>query len=238
MVQFNYVDNGTHRKELDIMVIFATSDLHGNKVLMNRLREVENMADLLLICGDIGGKDIRNKTLQEFSKYQTEDCDYLCGILDKMNIPSRFILGNDDWFEYDSQYHLTQPEEINGVNLIPFEYVLITPFNTNREVNENKLMYEIGKVKADRNSIIVAHTPPYGVGDILLNGTRCGSKSVREWITRTQPKMWLCGHIHENNFADYIGDSLVCNCACWYSDCTLKGWLIDTDKMDYSAVTI
>jgi Icc-related predicted phosphoesterase len=41
----------------DDMKIFATSDIHGNKTIMNKLFDAyENSeAELLLVCGDIGG---------------------------------------------------------------------------------------------------------------------------------------------------------------------------------------
>ena len=114
----------------------------------------------------------------------------------------------------------------------------MTPFNTNREVNENKLNYELHKLKADSNSIIVAHTPPLGAGDILYSGIRCGSKSVRNWIEEVQPKIWLNGHIHEDNSVTQIGATLVINCSCDYTDNILKGWLVDTDTMDFKEVKI
>lgn len=220
------------------MKIFATSDIHGNRTIMDKLKIIAPKVDLVLICGDIGGKDTINKTFLQFSVSQKEDADYLCEVLSKIETKSRFILGNDDWFEYESGYYLNSPEDIEGIHLIPFEFVLITPFNTNREVNENKLTYELCKLSADRKSIIVAHTPPIGVGDILYNGTHCGSKAVRGWIEKNEPLIWFCGHIHENNTVAMIGRTLVFNCACWYQDNTLKGWIVDTDTLDYKKIRL
>ena len=77
----------------------------------------------------------------------------------------------------------------------------------------------------------MAHTPPYCAGDILFNGTHCGSKSIKYWIEQVQPMIWLCGHIHENNGVNKIGETWVINCACWYTDNLLKGWLIDTENL-------
>ena len=191
------------------MKIFATADLHGNRIIMDKLNKIDGKYDLILICGDIGGKDIRGKTIQEFSVHQKEDAKYLCSILEKMNTESRFILGNDDWFEMSHDKYLKSTEVIGGLQFIPFEFVSITPFKTNREVNENKINYELHKLKADTNSIIVAHTPPLGAGDILYSGGRCGSKSIRTWIEEIQPMLWLNGHIHENNSVTMIDDTIV-----------------------------
>ena len=200
------------------MKIFVTSDIHGNRKIVDKLNIVAADVDLILVCGDIGGKGGRGKTFRQFSEYQKRDADYLSSVLKDIKTESRFILGNDDWFEYADSHYLQKAETIGSFNFIPFEYVLLTPFNTNREVNDNKLEYELGKLCADRNSVMVAHTPPLGAGDILYNGSHCGSRSVRVWIEEVQPKLWLCGHIHEDNSAAWIGDTLVLNCACNYLD--------------------
>lgn len=204
---------------------------------MDKLKLID--ADIILICGDIGGKGSRGKTFREFSAYQKESADYLCSVLDEIQpIRSAFILGNDDWFEYENPYYLQHQTVIDGLSFIPFEYVLLTPFNTNREVNENKLEYELMKLDADRNSIIVAHTPPWGAGDLLYNGRHCGSLRVREWIEEVQPMIYLCGHIHEDNSVHKIGNTLVFNCACMFQTNELKGWLINTDALTYEEITI
>jgi Icc-related predicted phosphoesterase len=223
------------------MKIFATSDIHGNRDIIDKLPSIVNRGELLLICGDIGTKNIRRSTLQEFSKYQQKDADYLLSILNDLPIPARFILGNDDWFEIEDENvnYLSKREKIGEVDLIPFEYVLTTPFSTNREVNENRLNYELHKLSVDKSSIIVAHTPPYGAGDILRGGLHCGSASVKAWIEETQPRIWLCGHIHENNDVKRFGKTYIFNCACYYTDNKLKGWIIDTDDpADYRKIEI
>lgn len=220
------------------MKLFATSDIHGNKHIIDKLKAVAPLVDLILICGDIGGKDTRGKTFRQFSEHQKQDADHLASVLSALNTPSRFILGNDDWFEYDNEHYLNKAEIIGGLTFIPFEHVLMTPFNTNREVNENRLRYELDKLPADGNSIIVAHTPPWMSGDTLYNGRHCGSLSVREWIEATQPKLWLCGHIHEDNSANHIGNTLILNCACQHQTDILKGWIVDTDTLIFEEIKI
>lgn len=38
------------------MRIFATSDIHGNMALIAKLKEMAPICDIILICGDVGGK--------------------------------------------------------------------------------------------------------------------------------------------------------------------------------------
>ena len=219
------------------MKIFATSDIHGIYNIMDKIKNIANNVDLILICVDIGGKDLSARTFTEYSKYQKQHAEYLCNnVIDKIDTPCRFILGNDDWFEFESKYYLTKKEVINDIELIPFEFVKITPFETNREANESKLIYELNKLEVTQNSIIVAHTPPLGAGDILYNGEHCGSKSIKYWIKNTQPKIWFCGHIHEDNSVSKINNTLVVNCACRYPNDTLKGWIVDSDTLEHEKV--
>ncbi|MCL1913690.1 MAG: metallophosphoesterase family protein [Eubacteriaceae bacterium] len=217
------------------MKIFATSDIHGNRKIIDKLPQIAQKAEMLIICGDIGGKNGLPK-LGHLSKAQKEDCEYLTAVLDSISIPSWFILGNDDWFdigEEGNKHYLRRREVVGGIDLIPFEHVLITPFNSNRETNENKIEYELAKFgDLGNNSVVVAHTPPYGAGDMLATGSRSGSRAAQEWIWDKKPMIWLNGHIHEDNSVNQINGTYVVNCSCNYPDGILRGWLINTNKLD------
>ena len=46
--------------------------------------------------------------------------------------------------------------------------------------------------------ILITHSPPKGIGDVTSGGLSVGSTAVRNTITRLQPQLALCGHIHES----------------------------------------
>lgn len=52
------------------MKMFATSDIHGNKAVIHELVQAfeESNADLLLVCGDIGGKYYSTSLFSRFSE--------------------------------------------------------------------------------------------------------------------------------------------------------------------------
>jgi len=219
------------------MKIFATSDIHGNRTIIDKIEHIASRADMIVICGDVGGKEFRRgDTLNDVSLRQKKDADHLVDRMKKLSVPFRFILGNDDWFEHDDEHHLKYTENISGHDLVPFELVPITPFNTNREANENKIRYELSKLTADRKSIIVAHAPPYRCTDTLYNGGHAGSRAARDWIIDVRPRIWLCGHIHEDHGAGLINDTLVLNCSCDHLNDELRGWIIDLDSLEYEKV--
>lgn len=58
--------------------------------------------------------------------------------------------------------------------------------------------------------ILVTHGPPWGVGD-LCRGGHVGCAAQREWILDHQPKLVVCGHIHEGYGLYMLGDTLVVN---------------------------
>ena len=218
------------------MKIFATSDIHGNKqIVSNLVTAYENSdADLLLICGDIGGKSHRTLTIEEFGIKQREDYDYLTSELRQCTKPFYCLLGNDDWFDVDDDYCLSTGQTVGSI--VAFDWVNFTPFNTNREANENKMGYELGKLNITTETLVMAHCPPYMAQDKILSGKHVGSKSVKKYIESNQPKIWLCGHIHEDFGISKLGNTLVVNCACDHLKDRLRGVVVDTETMDYNFI--
>lgn len=50
-----------------------------------------------------------------------------------------------------------------------------------------------------RHTILVTHSPPYGVGlDVCRDGRKVGSKAIMNFIMYQKPKLSLHGHIHES----------------------------------------
>ena len=94
------------------MKIFATADLHGNKKIMEKLKTLASEVDLILVCGDVGGKSYHNVSFSQLSDFQMADADYLCRVLKTMDTQCRFILGNDDWFECENPFYLQAAEVI------------------------------------------------------------------------------------------------------------------------------
>lgn len=118
-------------------------------------------------------------------------------------------------------------------NIKVFDYVSITPFSTNREANENKIEYELMKLGIDEKSIVMVHCPPYMAQDKIHSGANVGSKSARKCIESFRPKIWFCGHIHEDFGVSRIGTTLVVNCACDHTKSALKYVIVDSDSMEY-----
>jgi Icc-related predicted phosphoesterase len=67
--------------------------------------------------------------------------------------------------------------------------------------NKSTIEEDLKKFKVSEKSIVSCHMPPNGLSlDVCSDGSRVGSKSVREWIEKNQNSICLvlCGHIHES----------------------------------------
>ncbi len=77
--------------------------------------------------------------------------------------------------------------------------------NERRSLKLNRLLRE------NKGAVLICHNPPYGVVDKAFNGKHVGSKILRDAIKKHQPKLVLCGHIHEAVGEGKIGKTKVIN---------------------------
>ncbi len=49
----------------------------------------------------------------------------------------------------------------------------------------------------DKCDIVINHSPPYGILDQIVEGTNVGCAIFRERLEEINPKLVICGHIHE-----------------------------------------
>ena len=70
------------------------------------------------------------------------------------------------------------------------------------------------------HTVAVIHAPPFGTRcDVLFDGRHIGSKALRCWIEKHQPRLTLHGHVHESpkisgTFVDRIGATTIVNPGC------------------------
>lgn len=75
--------------------------------------------------------------------------------------------------------------------------VPVTPFGSwSFDLTEAEAETLLDQVKAA--DILVSHSPPKGLGDVTSGGLSVGSVAIRAAIERLQPRLALCGHIHDS----------------------------------------
>lgn len=68
------------------------------------------------------------------------------------------------------------------------ELLMITPY-------ADDALYSL--LSVEDPDIIALHTPPYGLCDIMYDGSHSGSPAAARLVAEKKPEVVLCGHIHE-----------------------------------------
>jgi len=91
-----------------------------------------------------------------------------------------------------------QTMQVDGYTIAGLGYSNPTPFNTPGEYTETELAERLSPFAGLSLLVMVCHCPPFGTKlDRARENQHFGSKSIRDFIDRTQPEYFFCGHIHE-----------------------------------------
>jgi Icc-related predicted phosphoesterase len=198
--------------------IIAISDMHGV------LPEIEP-CDLLILGGDIAPFHDHSLIFQR-SWFETNFRSWC------EEVPARAIVlvaGNHDFIFEANRFFSEKLQDmipnlvylenddcvigkdnlkVWGSPYVPAHDLINWAFLTNELQLER--MYE--EVPSDVD-ILISHSPAYGCGDKIIgpNGFYAGSGSLRKKIKEIEPKVFICGHIHEGYGAYKIKDTLVYN---------------------------
>src|SRR5262249_38983069 len=88
--------------------------------------------------------------------------------------------------------------EIAGVHVAALGYSNPTPFDTPGEYSEQEIAARLTKFAELSPLVLICHAPPLDTAlDRVHEGLHAGSRAVREFIEKHQPRDFFCGHIHE-----------------------------------------
>jgi len=163
------------------------------------------------------------------------------------------ICGNDDPWSLDeplrNSRRLTfcddQVVEVGGHELLSLSYANRTPWDSERELDEDELYRRIERLASQlerpEHAIFNLHVPPYDSGldvapqlddelkPVMSGGAPVsipvGSTAVRQAIEEFQPLLSLHGHIHECRGATTIGRTLAVNPGSDYASGRIDGWV-------------
>jgi len=167
--------------------------------------------------------------------------NYICpektfDFLNDLSLPVLAVRGNSDpvYIEkYFEKFSNLTSLHLNRVTLqsIPFAGISGTiplPFRNRVGWRENYLMEKVAPL-IDSQTIFVGHTPPWGILDQVVGRFHSGSKMVRKLIEQKQPRLVICGHIHEAAGVENIGETVIVNCSLPKSE---KGMMVEVGQKD------
>ena len=187
------------------MRILAFSDLHHSRARAGVLVEAAEQADLVVGAGDFCN--------------MRKDLDAALALLAGITAPFVVVPGNAE--SVTELEHAALPNmrvlhgaslEIVGLKIFGLGYgVPETPFGTwSCDLSEAQAAAMLTAfTDAD---VLITHSPPKGVADVTSMGQSVGSTAIRNAITQNQPRLALCGHIHDSWGAEgRIGETHVVN---------------------------
>jgi uncharacterized protein len=172
------------------MKILAFSDLHLARARAEEIVAASRVADLVIGAGDF--------------------CNMRKGIAEAMAMlggiekPLVLVPGNNESLEElrmaaPAGAHVLHGEsvDIDGVTFFGIGGgIPVTPFGAwSWDIPEDEAAELLAR--ADGADVIVSHSPPKGIADRTSGGISVGSTAVRDAIARVQPKLVVCGHIHD-----------------------------------------
>ena len=101
---------------------------------------------------------------------------------------------------------------VGGTQFVGLGGTLPLPFRSLLAWRENSLTAAVSDLIGPA-TILVAHPPPFGVRDRVLNRFSAGSRALRTLVMARRPRVVVCGHVHEQAGYDTLGDTLVVNCS-------------------------
>jgi len=188
------------------MRIYAVADIHGKPARMARVHQTvsELNPDALVVAGDITGYINPDPVINQ---------------LNQMPVPVLGIRGNSDLKKVDRlldyypntvSLHLkTHP--IRGLNFVGVSGTIAVPFSTRIGWHEKRIFNTLAAL-VDENSVLVVHSPPRGLLDEVFGKFHAGCRRLHQLVTQRQPRLLLCGHIHECPGVASLGQTTVVNC--------------------------
>jgi Icc-related predicted phosphoesterase len=173
------------------MRLLAFSDLHTDSAQAERLAEASANADVVVGVGDFASV---HSGLEE-----------TIAALRSITKPTVVVPGNNetedalraacDGWENATVLH-GQGTEIEGMVFFGLGAgVPVTPWDWSFDLTEEEAAQKLAG--CPEGCVLAVHSPPRGHVDTSSGGEHLGSIAVLETISAKQPRLALCGHIHE-----------------------------------------
>ena len=173
------------------MKILAFSDLHRNREIAQAIVAASAQADIVVGAGDFA-------TMGEGLADTFE-------ILSHIGVPVVFVAGNHDRLDEMEEAARGWPEAhilhgraviVQGIPFFGLGYEIPAgadkPWNQRLEEEEAEALL----AHCPEGSVLVTHSPPFGVADVQRDGRHEGSRAILSAIECRKPRLALCGHIH------------------------------------------
>lgn len=199
------------------MKLLIFSDIHSDGAALQRLMSIE--ADYYFCAGDLVNWARGLDAMGEIMKPRAERLYVIPGNHESAEQIEAFCT-KFGFHNFHGGRMRIGDFEVAGLG-----YSNPTPFDTPGEYSEEELEKRLHAFDGRKPLIAICHAPPFGTPlDRITNLKHAGSRSMREFIQREQPRYFFCGHIHEAAGAqDKLGETSAMNVG-------KKGYLLDLEQ--------
>lgn len=210
------------------MKLLVLSDLHANNEMIDKMDDLFKKADAVLFAGDFAecfkpetGKEALDKFCKKHDTIYAvlgncDNEDFLVDLDEQdINVEKSLVYegglaiagaGGGTKFTGKTEFERTEEEIISDFDIV------------------NNAVTETGDESLWQNIVLISHNPPKGkVCDKVNAALHAGSQQFTDFITEKQPVAVVCGHIHEGQGVEKIGETTVINPGSMGEGC--YGWL-------------
>lgn len=186
------------------MKLLCAADLHGIPDVYDWLltQARDHPVDALVLAGDLLGCPDGFDSPEEAQRHDATRVERL---LESIDLPVFYVMGNDDLVELGSvspQIQSVHGSKLycGGINFVGYQYSL--PFMGGTfEKPECDIADDVSGLAAllDENTIFVSHSPAYGILDPGIGDVQIGSRSLLDLLERRP----YCAHVHGHSHAGF-----------------------------------
>lgn len=183
------------------MRILAGADFHGSLDFYRWFLEEarDHGAEALVLAGDLFGYA---DEVDDPEEDQRRNAAQIQDLFRSCDLPVLFIMGNDDGFDIGDSWSGWTPlhacrVEFGGVHFVGYQYSL--PWMGGVfEKPEEEIALDLDKLASlvDQVTVLVTHSPAYGVLDPGAGPLKIGSPSIGQLVDARQPLAHIHGHSH------------------------------------------
>lgn len=210
------------------MKFLVLSDLHANNEMTEKMEALFKQADAVLFAGDFAecfkpetGKEALDKFCKKHDTIfavlgNCDNEDFLVDLEEQDICVEKTLVyeggiaitgaGGGTKFTGKTEFERTEEEIISDFDIV------------------KNAVTETGDKSLWKSLIMICHNPPKGqVCDKVNETLHAGSQMFTDYITENQPVAVVCGHIHEGQGVEKIGETTVMNPGSMAEGC--YGWL-------------
>ncbi len=188
------------------MKLLLFSDVHCSQPAVERLVAMSERADVVVGAGDFG--TMRRGLADTLAPFR------------ELSRPLVLVPGNaesDEELREVADWQGVHVLHGNGVQVDGCEFfglgggIPVTPFGDwSFDLDEETARTKLADCPV--GGVLLVHSPPWGAVDVSSRGQHLGSQAIRETVLDRNPRLTVCGHIHDcGGRWETLGETTVVN---------------------------